>query len=97
MLATQVVVNLLLKLAIRMNLVGHGELPGEGSSSILFSLHYTDGSLSGYRHGAGAGFFAATQEVSGNPPFGVDFHKFPLREHWEQFLSFDLRTARPAV
>jgi hypothetical protein len=74
MLDAQVFVDLLLKLAVRMNFVRHGNFLSEGSSRKAIRFH-----TSSYRwqsrcsYCACAGFFIATSGVIRDPSFGVDF------------------------
>jgi hypothetical protein len=71
-LNAQVFVDLLLKLAVRMNLVRHGNFLSEGSSETAFRFHPQDRLLSGCRHGASVGIFSATPEVMRDPSFEVE-------------------------
>ena len=81
MVNTQVFVDLLLKLAVGMNLVRHDNFLGEVSSQMAFGFLFTteDRLLSRARYCACAGFFVATRGVIRNPPFGVEFRVFDLR------------------
>jgi hypothetical protein len=74
MLDAQVFVNLLLKLAVRMNFIRHGNFLSEGSSQKAIRFH-----ASSYRwqsrcsYCACAGFLIATPGVIRDPSFGGDF------------------------
>jgi hypothetical protein len=73
MLDTQVVVDLLLKLVVRVNFVRHGDWLGDGSDQEGFRFNSSGyRSLSPGRYGACAGFLIATRGVIRNPSFGIE-------------------------
>jgi len=69
-LDAQVFVNLLLKLAVRMNLVRHDDFLGEGLSQIAFRFNRSGYDLlSPCRYCACVGFCVTTREVMGAPSY----------------------------
>jgi hypothetical protein len=74
MLDAQVVVDLLLKLGVRMNLSRHGNSLARASTQKAARFHtpkYYCPSHDRYR--ACVGFFIATRGVIRTPPFGLEF------------------------
>jgi hypothetical protein len=99
MLDSQMLVDLLLKFAVRMNFVRHANWLGKGSdqegvrfNSPAYRL------LSPCRYRAGVGFLIATREVIRNPPFEVEFRRHRCSETVERmFRAFDLTDSQLVV
>jgi hypothetical protein len=74
MLDAQIVMDLVLKLAVRMNFLRHGHFLSKGSSQKQIHFHPSSyGWWSCCIYCACAGFLIATPGVIRNPSFGVDF------------------------